>query len=130
MKGSLSCTCGHTKSNHNKRECTFSQCSCKKFKAEKETPIGDPALVKAITNAIDIKIDPEKITVIHRGINPNVFDQKRIMTSKIQKYYLDWRIPDGKYIILWKLSKKHAFIQNRECSWLDSWVITVTSSKK
>ena len=61
MKGSLSCTCGHTKSNHNKQECTFSQCSCKKFKAEKETPIGDDALVKAISESIDIKINGEKL---------------------------------------------------------------------
>ena len=61
MKGSLSCTCGHTKSKHNKQECTFSQCSCKKFKADKETPIGDDALVKAISESVDIKIDGEKL---------------------------------------------------------------------
>ena len=57
----MTCACGHTKSKHDKQECTFSQCSCKKFRVEKETPFGDEALVKAITESVDIKIDGEKL---------------------------------------------------------------------
>jgi len=58
---SLKCKCGHTKSEHNKQECIFSQCSCKKFRKEKERPTGDPALVKLISESVEIKIDGKKL---------------------------------------------------------------------
>ena len=57
----MACACGHTKSKHNKRECTFSQCSCKKFRTVKEKPAGDDALVKLISESVEIKIDGEKL---------------------------------------------------------------------
>ena len=58
---SLTCVCGHTKSKHNKQECTFSQCSCKKFRKEKERPTGDPTLEKIIKESVEIKIDGKKL---------------------------------------------------------------------
>ena len=61
MDESLTCACGHTKSKHNKQECTFSQCSCKKFRKEKERPTGDPTLEKIIKESVEIKIDGKKL---------------------------------------------------------------------
>ena len=54
-------TCGHTKSRHNKQKCTSSQCSCKKFRKEKERPTGDPTLEKIIKESVEIKIDGKKL---------------------------------------------------------------------
>ncbi len=53
---SLTCACGHIKSKHNKQECTFSQCSCKKFRKVKERPTGDDELVKLISESVEIKL--------------------------------------------------------------------------
>ena len=69
-------TCGHTKSKHNKQKCTFSQCSCKKFRKVKERPTGDPALEKMIKESVEIKIDGKKL-----------LDKFRKLTAKSSKKY-------------------------------------------
>ena len=77
-------TCGHTKSKHSKQRCTFPKCLCKKFRKVKERPTGDDALVKLISESVEIKIDGKKLLDKFRKFTEKVArsmteDQKRRM---------------------------------------------------
>lgn len=46
------------------------------------------------------KTDPAKIRIIHRGVDPAIFDPDRISPDRIMKLQRAWRLEDGQPVIL------------------------------
>jgi glycosyltransferase involved in cell wall biosynthesis len=46
------------------------------------------------------KADPDKIRVIHRGIDISHFDPERVSAERLIKLSTDWRLPDGVPVIM------------------------------
>jgi glycosyltransferase involved in cell wall biosynthesis len=46
------------------------------------------------------KVDPEKIRVIHRGVNIDIFDPARTSAERVIHLATEWRIPDGIPVVM------------------------------
>lgn len=46
------------------------------------------------------KVDPDKIRVIHRGVNIDIFDPARTSAERVIHLATEWRIPDGVPVVM------------------------------
>ena len=46
------------------------------------------------------KVDPDRIRVIHRGVNIDIFDPARITAARVIHLATEWRIPDGVPVVM------------------------------
>ncbi len=45
-------------------------------------------------------VDPSRIRVIHRGVDPAIFDPESVSPSRIMKLQRAWRLQDGQHVVL------------------------------
>ena len=117
MDKSLTCACGHTDSKHNNQECTFSQCSCKKFRKEKERPTGDPTLEKIIKESVEIKIDGKKLLDKFNefaGKSSKKYDKRSEVEDSVEKIFTEISELGSDY--KQKIIECEKVIKNREVS--------------